>query len=74
MTLKASNHKKATPANVVKWVAAITLFCQLMPPIIESAEVLNVHAKNLISFLLDVVNVGAAVAAMFFGVTPNQKQ
>ena len=61
------NANKPTPANVAKIVAAVTLFCQGVPPIIESSGAIQPHTKEVVSLIFDLVNVAVASVAVLFG-------
>ena len=59
------------PSTIVKVLAAVTLFCQALPPIMASSEVITQHTANVISLICDIINVGAAAVAVLFGVNQN---
>jgi hypothetical protein len=67
MSLSIKNANLPTPANVGKFVAAVTFICQGVPPIIESSGIITSHTKELISLVFDLINVAVAAIAVMYG-------
>jgi len=68
MAFGPSQVSNATPAWVIKAVAAVTLGLQMLTPIVSVSTVLDQHTKEVLDLVVKLVNVGVVVLAVFFGI------
>lgn len=66
MNLSIKHANNPSPANVGKFVAAVTFICQGVPAIIEGSGVITPQIKEVISLVFDLINIAVAGISVFY--------